>query len=197
MNYTRLKTDLETGEVFRISIGEHLTFTEFAEKLNIKRSTLVKAMLEVGLCQTEYDDTAQRNRHRLHPDAESKGLGHRILGPHGPFDVLSPLGREVAEEALRTHLIETCPSQWSPLFEALKEYEQERIEWDGGPMSAQMRFCWLVDHAEDIPPEVIAQGIGVSERLVYRHKGIRESQLEKHRKGLRDPRPSQSEHIEG
>ena len=99
----------------------------------------------------------------------------------------------MAEEALKTYLSSICPKQWSPAFDALNEYDQERIEQGYHAMSSQMRLCWLVDHFEGVPLDVIIKGLGVSERLVYRYKGIRDSRLEKLRKGLRNPAPTLSQ----
>ena len=168
MEYTRLVTDYDTGEVYRTNIGEHLTVTELADRLEVGRRTLTDAMLSGGLCVREHDDIAEKTRVRLHPDAAEKGLGYRIMGQHGPFDVLSPVGREVAEQMLRDHIDATCPTQWKPAFEALEAYERWR-KGDGlSPLSAQMRYCWLVDNVDDLPVSVIAQGLGVSVGLVYR-----------------------------
>ena len=177
MIYTRQVTDYETGEVFRISLGEHLTFTEVAKKLEVTRPVLNKAMMEGGLCQKEFDAVAGFYRVRLHPDAVEKGLGFRIISQHGPFDVLSPLGQELTEESLRAYLIANSPTQWRPAFDALWDYEGERQRHGLGKMQAQMRVCWLLDHFGDIPADVIAKGIGVSWQLVYRHKSIRNGQL--------------------
>lgn len=185
MEYTRLETDYETGEVFRISIGEHLTFTEIAKKLEVTRSILNKAMLEGDLCRREYDEIAKKYRIRLHPEAVEKGLGHRIMGSHGPFDVLSPVGRQVADEMLKTYLLSINLSQWQHVFKALWEFESERVRAGCSPLSAQMRCSWILDHFGQVPVEIISEGIGVSERLVYRHKRIRDAQKEKNKRNLR------------
>jgi len=182
LEYTRLVTDYETGEVHRISIGEHLTFSETAKKLEVSRLTLNKAMLEEGLCQREHDDVAEKTRVRLHPDAAEKGLGHRIMGPHGPFDVLSPMGREVAEGMLQRYLLSVSPDRWRPAFEALKEFEGLRKEWGQSPLTAQMRSSWLEYHVGDIPIDVVSKGLGVSQELIYRHKQIRETYRDKLRR---------------
>ena len=178
MNYTRQKTDYDTGEVYTLDIGDHIPFTEFAEKLEVGRKLLMKALLEDGVCQREYDEVAGKHRNRLHPDAVEKGLGYRINGEHSPFDVLSPLGQEVAKEALKTYQKKHGPQKWCPMFEALHDYEEDRKSNNMGKLTAQMKVCWLLDNFGDVPPEVIARGISVSRQLVYKHIRIRNMQLE-------------------
>lgn len=182
MNYTRLETDYETGEVFRIDIGEHLTFSELAKKLEVSRSVLTKAMLEIGLCQREFDEVADKYRNRLHPSAVKKELGHRIMGVHGPFDVLSPIGQEVAINGLKDYLFHNSADSWRPMFAAMMAYQEDRKAYDKGVFTAQMKVCWLLDHVCDVPINVIADGLGVSEGLVYKFVRIRNSQLEEDRR---------------
>lgn len=182
MRYTRKVTDYETGEVLTLEIGEYLTLKETADEFRVSRSTLTKAMLKIGLCQVEYDEVAGKNRNRLHPDAVEKGLGYRIIASYGPFDVLSPLGREVAKDGLDKFLISRSPERWRPVFEALKEFEETRKENMLEKLSSQMRVDWLFYHYGELPIHVLAEGIGVSKRLVYRHVNIRNSQLEKSKK---------------
>ena len=179
MEYTRLETDYDTGEVFRISIGEHLPFTETAKKLEVSRLTLGKAMLEGDLCQREYDEVAKKDRIRLHPEAVEKGLGFRIMGERGPFDVLSLVGIEVAEGMLQSYLLSISPDQWRHVFEALKDFEADRQKRGIDPLSAKKRSSWIAYHFGEIPIEILAGGIGVCSSLVYRHKRIREARIKK------------------
>ena len=46
MEYTRPVTDYDTGEVYRTTIGEHLTFPEFADRLDVGRRTLAASVSE-------------------------------------------------------------------------------------------------------------------------------------------------------
>lgn len=177
MQYYRNVTDYETGEVRRISIGEHLTITETARELKVKRKVLTDILKKMGICNREFDEVAGKPRIRLHPEAEEKGLGIRIMGEHGPFDVLSPLCREIIEDELKAHLASISPKRWKPAFEELARYERFRADKNMAKLDPKMRVCWLVDHFEGIPAELIARGIGVASSLVYRYLDYRKQQL--------------------
>ena len=178
MQYTRSITDYETGEVHRISIGEHLTITESAQKLKVSRKALTETLLRMDICQREFDEVAEKPRIRLHPEAAEKGLGFRIMGKHGPFDVLSPLCREIIEDDLKAYLASVSPERWRPAFATLADYERFRADQKMSKLDPRMRVSWLVDHYDDIPSQVIAGGIGVGKSLVYRYLDERQQQLD-------------------
>lgn len=105
MHYTKTVTDYETGEIHRIGIGDHLTITELANRLQVTRGNLVGLLREMGLVWREYDDVAGHGRYRLRPEAVKKGMGFRILSKDKcPFDVLAPDTVELVEEALPGYL---------------------------------------------------------------------------------------------
>jgi len=182
LNYTRNVTDYETGEIHRISIGDHLTITESAETFRVSRKALTETLLKMGICQREFDEVAGKPRIRLHPNAAEKGLGFRIMGEHGPFDVLSPLCREIVEDELKAYLASISPKRWRPALEELAAYEQHRVSHKMTKLDPRMKVCWLIDHFNSIPSQVIAGGIGVGKSLVYRYLEERRKQLngEKH-----------------
>ncbi|MGE5475160.1 MAG: hypothetical protein ACM3Q1_00765 [Bacteroidales bacterium] len=176
MHYFRKVTDLETGEVRKISIGEHLTFTEAAQRFKVTRSTLIKVLLHLGLVQQEYDPVANKHRHRLHPEAVKKGLGYRLMGPHGPFDVLAPTALEWIEEDLKALLAATTLDK--PTIEALQALDR----FDGaraGKLDVEGKVRWLVDHFPNLPVRQMAKGLGVSERVVHRYLDKRRDQLQR------------------
>ncbi|MBT3791148.1 MAG: hypothetical protein HOC33_19595 [Alphaproteobacteria bacterium] len=178
MIYKRTVTDYETGEVYSIEIGNHITIAELANKLEVSRPVLAKAMLAASLLQKEYDDKADKPRNRLHPDAVKADLGFRIVAEHGPFDVLSPLGQELAEEALREHLASKSPKRWQHCFESLYAYCETREAEGMYSLSSRMKVAWLSDFYGDIPTDIISKGIGVSPSLVYKFLEQRKYQLE-------------------
>jgi hypothetical protein len=178
MIYKRTVTDYETGQVHSIEIGNHVTITKLAEKLQVSRRELVQAMLAASLLQKEYDDKADKPRNRLHPDAVEADLGFRIVAKHGPFDVLSPLGQELAEEALREHLASKSPKRWQHCFESLYAYCETREAEGMYSLSSRMKVAWLLDIYGDIPTDIISKGIGVSSCLVYKFVEQRRYQLE-------------------
>ena len=174
MHYFRKVTDLETGEVHRISIGEHLPFAEAAQRFGVSQSTLVKVLLHLGLCQREYDPVAKSHRHRLHPEAVKKGLGFRIMGKHGPFDVLSPTALEWIEEDLKPLLAATeLDLSTREAFQALNAFEADPLL----KMGLEGEVYWLVNKFPELPVRQMAKGLGVSERLVHRYLDRRRKQL--------------------
>ncbi|EPY02312.1 hypothetical protein [Magnetospirillum fulvum] len=176
MHYIRRVTDLETGEVKTISLGEHLPFTEAAAKFGVTRPTLVKVLLQLGLVQKEFDTVARENRYRLHPEAEKKGLGKRLMGPHGPFDVLCPSALEWLEADLKAILAaSTFDRATVTALQALDAYDAERLS----KLDVEGKVLWLIYHFPDLPVRQMAQGLGVSERLVHRYLTKRRDQLER------------------
>ncbi|PKR54046.1 hypothetical protein [Thalassospira marina] len=166
MEYTRKVTDLDTGEVRKISIGEHLTFTEAADKLQVMRSSLIKVLLHLGVCQKEYDPVARENRHRLKPEAQEKGLGYRIMGEHGPFDVLSPTAMAWLKEDLNEHLAApVLDPQTVIALGLLHQEDQTRIS----KLDVEGKVRWLFDHFPRLPVVAVAKGLGVSRELVHRY----------------------------
>lgn len=174
MDYFRKVADLETGEVRTISIGEHLTFTEAAQRFGVARSSLIKILLHLGLCQKEFDAVAGEYRYRLHPAAQKKGLGYRIMGPHGPFDVLAPTALEWIEADLKALLSATTMDQPTiAALQALDRFEAGRSE----RLDVEGRVRWLKDHFPDLPVRQVAKGLGVSERIVHRYLKKQDDQL--------------------
>ena len=177
MKYNRKITDLDTGEIISISLGEHRTITETADHLKVSRKSLTEVLLKMEICRREYDEVAGKTRIRLHPDAVESGLGYRIMGPHGPFDVTTPLCLEVIKDELKKHLKSKCPTKWHPVFNALHDFETWRAKEKMSELTPQMKVCWIVDQFGDVPPETIAKGIGVANSLVYRYLSYRKKQL--------------------
>lgn len=176
MHYFRKVTDLETGEVKKISIGEHLTFTEAAQRFKVTRSTLIKVLQHLGLVQQEYDPVANKHRHRLHPEAVKKGLGYRLLGPHGPFDVLAPTALDWIEEDLKALLAATTLDKPTiAALQALDQFDRGRTE----KLDVEGKVRWLVDHFPDLPIRQMARGLGVSESIVHRYLNKRRDQLQR------------------
>lgn len=175
MHYFRRVTDLETGEVHRISIGEHLTFDEAAHRFGVSRPTLIKVLLELKLCRPEYDAVAKSHRNRLHPEAVKKGLGFRIMAKHGPFDVLAPTALEWIEEDLKALLAATAldPST-REAFQTLNAFENDALL----KMNPEGRVFWLANAFPDLPVRQMAKGLGISERLVHRYLDRRRKQIE-------------------
>lgn len=174
MHFFRKVTDLETGEVYRLSIGEHLTFTEAAQRFQVSRSTLIKALLHLRLCQREYDPIAKSHRHRLHPDAVKKGLGFRIMGKHGPFDRLSPTALEWIEEDLKALIAATeLDPPTREAFLALGMFERDPLL----KMDIEGKVYWLMNNFPNIPVCQMAKRLGVSERIVHRYLTRRWEQL--------------------
>ncbi len=184
MHYFREVTDLETGEVHRISIGEHLTFTEAAERFQISRSSLIKALLHLNLCQKEYDKVAREFRYRLHPEAVKKGMGYRIMGKHGPFDVLSPSSLEWLGEDLKALLSVTEQDKETvEAFQALRDFEADPLL----KMDLEGRVYWLVNNFPRLQVRQMAKGLGVSERVIHRYLARRRSQIERSSAWRRQP----------
>ncbi|WNK00414.1 hypothetical protein L2D14_03065 [Thalassospiraceae bacterium LMO-JJ14] len=104
-------------------------------------------------------------------------MGYRIIGEHGPFDVLSPLCREIIEDDLKAFLASQCPSRWTPVFDALSDFEGFRKGEGMSKLDPQMKVCWIVDHFGEVPAEIIAKGIGVGKSLVYRYLEYRKRQI--------------------
>ena len=176
MEFFRKVTDLETGEVHRISLGEHLTFTEAADRFQISRSSLIKALLHLNLCQKEYDKVAREFRYRLHPEAVKKGMGYRIMGKHGPFDVLSPSTLEWLEEDLRALLSVTeLDKQTVEAFQALREFEADPLL----KMDLEGKVYWLTNKFPTLQVRQMAKALGVSERVVHRYLARRRFQMER------------------
>ena len=174
MDYFRKVADLETGEVRTISIGEHLTFTEAAQRFNVARSSLIKILLHLGLCQKEFDEVAGEHRYRLHPSAQKKGLGYRIMGPHGPFDVLAPTALEWIEADLKALLpATTLDKPTIAALQALDRFEATRTE----RLDVEGRVRWLWDHVPNLSVRQVAKGLGVSERIVHHYLKKRDDQL--------------------
>ncbi len=176
MEYKKKYTDLETGEVVTISIGDHLPFSEVASKLQISRSTLIKVMSELGLCHKEYDPVALAYRNRLVPEAAEKGLGFRILGQHGPFDVLSPIGIEYVQENLPEMLEKTSLDKATrDALAAVRDYEQKRRT----SLNTEGKVTWLLDYFPDLELTQLAAGLGISRQVVHRYKKKKEDQLKR------------------
>jgi predicted DNA-binding protein (UPF0251 family) len=176
MHYFRDVTDLEPGEAHRLSIGEHLTFTDAAQRFQISRSSLIKVLLHLNLCQKEYDKVAGEFRHRLHPEAVKKGMGCRIMGKHGPFDVLSPITLEWLEEDLKALLSVTeLDRQTVEAFQALREFEADPLL----KMDLEGKVYWLTNRFPMLQVRQMAKGLGVSERVIHRYLARRRSQLER------------------
>lgn len=176
MHYLRKVTDLETGEVKTISIGEHLTFTEAAQKFGVSRSSFRNVLLHLGLCQKEFDPVAGESRYRLRPEAVKKGLGYRIMGPHGPFDVLSPSALEWIEEDLKALLAATSFDKPTIVaLQALDSFEADRHH----KLDVEGKVRWLADHFPDLVVRQVAKGLGVCERLVHRYRTKQDDQLQR------------------
>lgn len=173
MHYFRKVTDLETGEVRRISIGEHLTVTEAAQRFGVARSSLVKVLLYLGVFQKEFDAVAGEHRYRLRPEAEKKGMGYRIMGPHGPFDVLAPTTLEWLEEDLKGFLAAaTANPDAIAALQALDTFNSGRLH----KLDTEGKVRWMVDHFPDVPVSQVAKGLGVSASFVHRCMRKREDQ---------------------
>lgn len=182
MQYFRKVTDLETGEVKTVSLGEHLTFTQAAERFNVARSSLVKVLLHLGLCQKEFDPVAGEHRHRLHPEAQKKGLGYRILGPRGPFDVLAPTALEWIEADLKALLAATTFDKATVVaLQALDGFDADRLR----KLDPEGKIRWLDDHFPGLPVRQMAKGLGISESLFHRIRKKRADQVQQARERLR------------
>ncbi|WP_417321255.1 hypothetical protein [Emcibacter sp.] len=174
MQYTRKITDQQTGEVFEIKLGEHLTFTEAAKKLKIRRSSFIKVMLNMGICQKEYDPTGKQYRHRLKPEAEQKGLGFRIYGEHGPFDVLSPMAVDWITDELTERLVDSnIDEDTKGAIKALKAFAAQTKEG----LDTEGNVRWLLDYYPNLPVTEVGKGLGVSRELVHRYQARRNDQL--------------------
>tara|TARA_A100000171_G_C2134649_1_gene149297 strand:- start:1934 stop:2554 length:621 start_codon:yes stop_codon:yes gene_type:complete len=176
MQYTRKITDQQTGETFEINLGEHLPFTEAANELKIKRSSLIKVLHNMGLCQKEYDAVAKEYRHRLKPEAKERGLGYRIMGKQGPFDVLSPSAMDWIKDELSGQLKATSISkETETAIEALSQFNNIRKE----ELNLEGKVRWLMDHFPNLPVADLSKGLGVSRAIVHRYRAIRKDQLAK------------------
>ncbi|PKR59930.1 hypothetical protein [Thalassospira lohafexi] len=174
MKYTRKVTDQITGEVYEISLGEHLTFTETAIKLKIKRSSLIKVLLHMEICQREYDPIANQYRHRLKPEAKEKGLGYRIYGDNGPFDVLSQIALDWISAELKQHLLDTnLDKATRDAMKALNNFGKTRTQ----ELDTEGKVRWLLDYHPDLPVTEIGKGLGISRELVHRYQRHRNKQL--------------------
>lgn len=174
MHYFRKVTDLETGEVRKISIGEHLPFSEAAQRFGVTRSSLIKVLLHLGICQKEFDTVAGEHRYRLCPEAQKKGLGYRIMGPRGPFDVLSPAALEWIEEDLKALLAATTFDRPTiTALQALYRFDADRTR----KLDVEGKVRWLADHTPDLPVNQVAKGLGVSREIVHRYLKKRDDQL--------------------
>ncbi|KZB52425.1 hypothetical protein [Thalassospira xiamenensis] len=174
MEYFRKVTDLETGNVYKISIGEHRTFTETAAHFEVARSSLIKVLLELGVCQKEYDAVIREYRHRLHPDAAKKGLGYRLMGPKGPFDVLSPTAIEWIGEELQDLLKSTSISpETRHALSKLQLFDTQYRE----RMNLEGRVRWLFYHFPDLNRTEVAKALCVSRTIVQRYIKIQQDQL--------------------
>ena len=172
--YRRKVTDLETGEVHTVHIGEHLTFSEAAQKFGVTRRTLTQVLSQMRLCQREWDQVAGQFRNRLPKEAVDKGLGYRIMGEKGPFDVLSPMALAWIEEDLSAALVAaTQDPDTQKAFQALNSFMGNRVE----KLDVEGKVRWLIDHFPNLPIRRISEGLGVSERLVHRYKTKREDQI--------------------
>lgn len=182
MQYFRKVTDLETGEVKTVSLGEHLTFTEAAQRFNVARSSLIKALLHLGLCQKEFDPVAGEYRHRLHPEAQKKGLGYRLLGPRGPFDVLAPSALEWIEADLKGLLAATTFDRSTIVaLQTLDGFDADRLH----RLDVEGKIRWLDDHFPGLPVRQMAEGLGISESLFHRIRKKRADQVQQARERLR------------
>lgn len=180
MHYFRKVTDLESGEVRRVSIGEHLTFTEAAQRFGVTRRSLIKVLVELRLCQKEFDEVAGEHRYRLHPEAQRKGLGYRIMGPHGPFDVLAPTALSWIEEDLKGFLAATTfDKETVAALQALDAFDAQRLN----KLDVEGKVRWLADHFPNLQVRQLAKGLGVSERVVHRYRTKRDDQLRRLRRG--------------
>lgn len=176
MEYKKKYTDLETGKVVTTSIGDHLPFREVAAKFQISRSTLIKVMTELGLCQKEYDPVALAYRNRLVPEAAEKGMGFRILGEYGPFDVLSPIAIEYIQENLAEMLEKTALDKATrDALSALREHEQQRRT----NLNTEGKVRWLLDYFPNVELTQLAAGLGISRQVVHRYKKKKEDQLKR------------------
>ena len=141
-------------------------------------------MSELGLCQREYDPVAHSHRNRLKPEAALKGLGFRIMGLHGPFDVLSPIGIEYVKEHLHEMLERVSIDQATrKALQAMKEYEERRLT----ALDTEGRVRWLIDHFPNLELTEIAKGLGISRQLVHRYKKKKEDQLKRSLRGRTAP----------
>lgn len=176
MHYFRKVTDLETGEVRRISIGEHLTVTEAAQRFGVARSSLVKVLLRLNIFQKEFDTVAGEHRYRLRPEAQTKGMGYRIMGKHGPFDVLAPTTLDWIEEDLKALLsASTADTKTIAALQALDTFDQGRTH----KLDLEGKVRWVVDHFPEVSPSQVAKGLGVSEQIIHRYLTRRREQLER------------------
>lgn len=176
MMYRRKVTDLETGEVKTVHIGDHLTFSEAANKFGVTRRSFTKVLTDLNLCQREWDEVAGQHRNRLPHEAVEKGLGYRIMGEHGPFDVLSPIALKWIEEDLSAILVAASQDPASQeAFQSLNAFIANRPKG----LDVEGKVLWLMDHYPKLPTGRISEGLGVSKSLVHRYKRKREDQLER------------------
>jgi len=184
MQYTRKITDQQTGEVFEIQLGEHLPLTEAANNLKIRRSSLLRLLLRLGICQKEYDSVARASRHRIKPEAVKKGLGYRIFAEHGPYDVLSPSAIDWVADELKVQSKTTdVKPETRTSIQALNSYENVRKE----ELDLEGKVRWLMDHFPHLQVADISRGLCISRALIHRYQTRRENQLEYRRKKRNAP----------
>jgi hypothetical protein len=182
MNYVRQITDYDTGTTEWVELGEHRPLSAVADELEMGHRAFRDALVAMGLLQREWDDMSKQHRHRLTPGAVRSGFGvrHDNKGfahdrERTPFDVLSPAGVQYVRDRLSSTLVEMSklPQHVADAIKALARFTEQRRS----TMTAQMKACWLVDHYPALTASQIADGIGVSRRLVDRFISIRARQL--------------------
>ncbi len=165
MKYFKTVTDLETGKLRKISIGEHLTVSEAAIHFGVTRDSLMKVLLHLRICHKEWDKVAGQHRHLMCDEAVKKGLGFRALGEHGPYVVLSPSAISLLKDDLPAFLM--AATRHKPTQKALMELEQQDKQLRE-PLDVEGKVRWLIDHHPNLSIRKAAGGIGVSESYFSR-----------------------------
>jgi hypothetical protein len=182
MKYMRKVTDLDTGKVSWIDLGDHRPLSEVAKAVGLGPRRLRDVLAHMGLLSREWDDRSQQHRFRLTPGAVESGFGirHDNKGFHYdpdriPFDVLSPTGVEYVRDHLPAALaaLSELPGDVRDALAALGAFAAPR----NTAMTPEMRVYWLTCRYPNIGPSQVAQGLGISETLVHRYRARRERQI--------------------
>lgn len=166
MKYIRKITCRVSGQVDEIDLGDHITITELAIKLEVSRSVLVKVLLRLGLVVHEIDPYRRQGRYRLSHDAVANGMGFRLLSKDGlPFDVLAPKAVEWVAAELPVEIAHIGDEQRDRV-EELKAAVDAYTSASGRHLAGEATVRLLRFYMPDLATDIVAAVSGVSPRFV-------------------------------
>lgn len=174
MEYFQDGIDRTTGQLLRISQGDWITLTEFAQLKGVGSRQVRTMLLEVGFLQSEGQGRSLRLR--LATWVTERGWGIRQRSYRGtPFDVIGPDARHWIEARWDGAL--AASNDLSPLGQTaadhLRAFRDCRIDPD---MPVQQQVCWMADHYPTLSQTEKARIIGVSQQVVSKFEAIQRRQ---------------------